>query len=242
MVLTGMLFFIFLVIPAAIVKYGKQYWLTAGYNTMPKEKKENVDVAGLANFMGNSFFALGAFALAGSLIASRWYPDLFPAVIMLCTAGIILVVFGAQKFDKNKRNKKDNLILIAVLAVAVLVLGGVGAMLIYGSRSPGVEATPEGIVISGMYGATIPAEEITGISLEDEIPKILTRNNGFDSGTVKKGHFTLEGLARGRLYLESDRGPFIYISTKSGCTIINYKDPSRTKALYRTLMDARMDY
>ncbi len=236
MVLTGLLIFMTLVVCGAVVKYGKQYWLIAGYNTMPKEKKDNVDVVGLANFMGNSFFALGAFGLAGSLIASRWCPDLFSAVIMICTAGIFLVVFGAQKFDKNKRSKKDKLILIAVLALAVLALGGVGAMLIYGSRSPGVEATPEGIVISGMYGAAISAEEITGISLEDEIPKILTRNNGFDSGVVKKGHFTLEGLGRVRLYLESDRGPFVHITTKDSCIIINYKDPVRTKALYRALL------
>ncbi len=241
MVLTGVLFFVFLVIPGAVVKYGKQYWLIAGYNTMPKEKKDNVDVVGLANFMAKSFFGIGVFALAGSLIASRWCPDLFPAVIMICTGGIFLMVFGAQKFDKNKRSKKDKLILIALLALAVLVLGSVGAMLIYGSHSPGVEATPEGIVISGIYGAAIPVEEITGIDLKNEIPKIRSKNNGFDSGEVRKGHFTLDEMGRGRLYLESNRAPFVCIFTKDSYVIINYKDPIRTEVLYRNLIDAWSD-
>ncbi|HHX87130.1 MAG TPA: hypothetical protein GX693_02995, partial [Firmicutes bacterium] len=71
---------------------------------------------------------------------------------------------------------------------------GIGTLLIYGNLSPRVEAKSEGIAISGMYGTTIPSEEITGICLENEIPKILRRNNGLDSGEIKKGHFTLDGL------------------------------------------------
>ena len=38
---------------AAALKYFKWYWLIAGYNTMSKSEKENVDEEGLGNFMGN---------------------------------------------------------------------------------------------------------------------------------------------------------------------------------------------
>lgn len=241
MIITGILIFITMVALGGIVKYGKQYWLIAGYNTMPKEKQKNVDIAGLAGFMGNCSFGLGAFVLAGTLVSSLWYPNLFPAVILLFVAGIIFMVIRAQKFDQNKKNKREELVLIITLAFTVLILGGMVALLIYGSRSPGIEAKPEGIVISGMYGTTIPAEEITGISLENEIPKILTRNNGFNSGEANKGHFTLDGLGRGRLYLESSKGPFICIFTKSGYIMINYKDPSRTEVLYQTISDANFN-
>ena len=241
MIVTGILISITMVALGGIVKYGKQYWLIAGYNTMPKEKQKNVDIAGLAGFMGNCSFGLGAFVLAGTLVSSLWYPNLFPAVILLFLGGIIFMVIRAQKFDKNKRSKQEGLVLIIALAFTALILGGIGGMLIYGHLSPGVEVKPEGIVISGMYGTTIPSEEITGISLENEIPKILTRNNGFNSGEVNKGHFTLDGLGRGRLYLESSKGPFICIFTKSGYIMINYKDPSRTEVLYQTISDANFN-
>lgn len=238
MIVTGIFIFITMVALGVIIKYGKQYWLIAGYNTMPKEKQKNVDIAGLANFMGNCFFALGVIVLAGLLVSSRWYPNLFPAVIMLFVGGIIFIVIRAQKFDKNKRGKQEELVLIIALVLTGLVLAGIGALLIYGNLSPRVEAKPEGIVISGLYGTTIPSEEITGISLENEIPRILMRNNGLGYGEIQKGHFTLDGLGWGRLYLESNKGPFIYIFTTSGYTIINYKDPSRTEALYQTISGA----
>lgn len=235
MVLTGFLIFIILTTIGALVKYGRQHWLIAGYNTMPAEKQKNVDLAGLANFMGNSLFGLGAFTLVGSLVTSRWYPSLFPYILSLCTAGTVLIVLGAQRFNHNKKSKRESAVLIAVLSFTAIVLIAAVGLLIYGHLSPQVEAKPEGIVISGVYGATIPHEEITGISLEREMPEILSRNNGFSSGAVRKGHFTLEGIGRGRLYLESGEGPFIFIETAESYTIINYKESSRTEALFYTL-------
>lgn len=241
MILTGLLIFITLVTCGAVVKYGKQHWLIAGYNTMPPDKKKNVDITGLANFMAKSFFGIGAFALAGSLITSRWCPNLFPYILILCTAGTVLMVPAAQKFDHNKKSGREKTVLTAVLAFTAIVLIAVAGLMIYGHRSPAVEVKPGSIVVSGIYGAAVSREEITGIDLKNEIPKIRSKNNGFDSGEVRKGHFTLDEMGRGRLYLESNRAPFVCIFTKDSYVIINYKDPIRTKALYRELIDAWSD-
>jgi hypothetical protein len=235
LLVTGILIFVIFAAAGAAIKYGKQHWLIAGYNTMPAEKQKNVDLAGLANFMGNSLLGLGAFALLGSLITSRWYPNLFPYVIILCSAGTVLIVLGAQKYDRNRKSGHERAVLIAVLSFTAIVLLATVGLLVYGHLSPRVETGPEGIIISGVYGTTIPHEEITGISLESEIPKILSRNNGFSSGEVRKGNFTLEGMGRGRLYLESSKGPFIFIKTAKSYTIINYKERSQTEALFHTL-------
>ncbi len=236
MVLTGLIIFIMFVTCGAVVKYGKQHWLIAGYNTMPPEKKKNVDITGLANFMANSLFGIGAFALAGSLVTSRWCPNLFPYVLILCSAGTVLMLPAAQKFDHNKKSGREKTVMIAVLAFAGIVLITIAGLMIYSHRSPVVEIKPQGIVISGIYGSAIPREEITGIDLKNEIPRVLSKNNGFNSGEVRKGHFTLEEMGRGRLYLESERGPFLYIFTKDSYVIINCKDPLHTKALYQTLL------
>lgn len=235
MVLTGILIFIILAATGALVKYGRQHWLIAGYNTMPKDKQEKVDVTGLASFMGNGLFGIGALALVGSLITSRWCPSLFPYILILCTAGTVLMVLGTQKFNHNKRSRGERTVLIAVLAFTATVLIAAAGLMIRGHRSSGVEIKPEGIVIGGMYGAAIAGDEITGIELLNEIPAIISRNNGFSSGEVRKGHFTLEGMGRGRLYLESNRGPSVCIFTRDSYVIISYKDPARTEALYQSL-------
>lgn len=236
MVLTGLIIFIVLVGCGAVVKYGKQHWLIAGYNTMPPEKKKNVDITGLANFMANSFFGIGASALAGSLITSRWCPNLFPYVLILCTAATVLIMPVVQKFDHNKKSGREKTVLIAVSAFTGIVLIAVAGMMLYSHRSPVVEIEPGGIVISGIYGAVIPREAISGIDLKSDTPKVLSKNNGFNSGEVRKGHFTLDEIGRGRLFLESNRGPFVYIFTENSYVIINYKDPRRTKALYQMLL------
>ncbi len=38
------------------IKYGKLYFLIAGYNTMPKEKQDNYDIAGIASVFRNAMF------------------------------------------------------------------------------------------------------------------------------------------------------------------------------------------
>lgn len=50
-----------LLMTGVLIKYLKWYWLIADYNTVSKEKKRNVDVAGLGHFLGN-----GLFTMAGS--------------------------------------------------------------------------------------------------------------------------------------------------------------------------------
>jgi hypothetical protein len=237
-ILTGILVFVAMIAIGAAVKYGKQYWLIAGYNTMPEEKKKNVDIAGLASFMGNCAFVLGAFFLAGAVAASLWVPNIFPAVILIFVGGVLFMIRGAQRFDRNKKSGADRAALIKTMVLPLLVLCGVGAIMVYGQVSTRVEVKPEGIVIGGMYGTTIPAEEIREVSLEDEIPRILVRNNGLGYGEIKKGHFTLEGLGRGRLYLESREGPHICIYTADSYAIINYRDPDRTRALYESMAEA----
>ena len=137
MLITGILIFVIFTAGGAAIKYGKQHWLIAGYNTMPAEKQKNVDLAGLANFMGNSLLGLGAFALIGSLITSRWYPNLFSYVIILCSAGTVLIVLGAQKYDHNRKSGHERAVLIAVLSFTAIVLLATVGLLVYGHLSPG---------------------------------------------------------------------------------------------------------
>jgi putative Mn2+ efflux pump MntP len=79
--------------------------LIAGYNTMSKERKENVDIACLSAFMRNGFIVMGLVIMIGyhlfgwiglNALVEYW----IPAVILL---GVGVMVIYARRFNHNKK-------------------------------------------------------------------------------------------------------------------------------------------
>ena len=68
MLITIALIFILLGIA---IKYGKMYFLIAGYNTMPKEEQERYDIKGIANVFKTVMFSM-AFALIVGYGLAKW--------------------------------------------------------------------------------------------------------------------------------------------------------------------------
>jgi hypothetical protein len=60
---------IIFIVLGILIKYGKMYWLIAGYNTMPKEEKEKYDIKGIANLFGNVMFGMALIIILGYLIS-----------------------------------------------------------------------------------------------------------------------------------------------------------------------------
>ncbi len=92
------------------------------------------------------------------------------------------------------------------------VLGLLAAVLVplfwFQMRPPGVSVSPEGFEVSTpFYGARFAASEIEAISLEPRLPRVLARTNGFAAAGSLRGHFRLEGLGQGRLYVEQGHAP-----------------------------------
>jgi hypothetical protein len=54
-----------------LIKYGKMYFLIAGYNTMSKAEKEKVDIKGIATVFRNAMFGMSAIMLLGYFIAEK---------------------------------------------------------------------------------------------------------------------------------------------------------------------------
>ncbi len=230
----GSIALVFAVLGAA-VKYLKCYWLIAGYNTMSRHKKENVDAAGLGNFLGNWMFVLAGLLLVGVILSrlGLFYADLIGWAIFY--GAIVYILIGAQRYDHNPRTKSDRIVLALILG-ALAVIGLVVFISILLSSLP-PEAQVEGgyLKIGGAYGLNLPLSEIKEISLENKMPPVLNKVNGFDAGPVKKGAFNVEGLGKGRLLIHSPQGPFIFIFTSDSFVIINFKDPERTGRLYEEL-------
>ena len=75
--------------------------LIAGYNTMTKEQKQNVDIKGFSSLMRNVFIVMGLSVIIFCFLLSlNW------AFGIIILGGIIYLLIGGQKY--NLRNRKKN--------------------------------------------------------------------------------------------------------------------------------------
>lgn len=232
------------IILGILIKYLGCYWLIAGYNTMPQEKKENVDVEGLGSFLGNSLFLIGGIFLLGTVMNFFGYTLAF----ILSLASLFLItpymLIKAQKYDKNNLTESGKIktSIKAIIGLLILVLLIVGSMIIYGSLDNEVSLNANSIEIKGKYGATINFSEIERISLIDELPPVNKKVNGFKLGDILKGYFDLETLGEGILFIQRGQPPYIYIELKDSYIIINSEDPNVTQELYSAIYKQQSDF
>lgn len=71
-----------------LIKYGKMYFLIAGYNTMSKEERDKVDIKKLANLFKNTMFGMAILIIIGYLIAKELKN---PMVENTCFFGALLI-------------------------------------------------------------------------------------------------------------------------------------------------------
>ncbi len=64
MLITAILFIAF----GILIKYGKMYFLIAGYNTMSKEEREKYDIEGIATVFKNVMFGMAFIIILGDLV------------------------------------------------------------------------------------------------------------------------------------------------------------------------------
>ena len=81
--------------------------LIAGYNTMPKEKKKNVDTKGLSKFLGLFAYISAAYFFCLAALEFLGIPVPASPVIFIFIVWTMYVLFTAQKYDGNtKRGQK----------------------------------------------------------------------------------------------------------------------------------------
>lgn len=220
-----------------LIKYFKCYWLISGYNTATLEHKLKVDIEGLGRFMGNSCFILAALLLiqAGLMYLKYTLGSLIILVIM--PLYIIYMLVRAQSFDSTTRTASGRmkthvkLILGSIIAVFCIVAAGLG----YSSLPQKVTVASEYVQIGGIYGMKIRIEDIRSVILEDSIPRVIRKTNGFNMGNILKGHFRVEDLGDVKLFVHMGRPPCIYIYADDILLILNYRDSTKTRELFDSI-------
>ena len=92
-----------------LVKYGKMYFLIAGYNTMSDKKKADYDIEGISVIFGNSFIGMAIFMILGLLI-SKWLknPDIVGLTFLVSLIiGIpyLLIKINSDRYKRKNKNK-----------------------------------------------------------------------------------------------------------------------------------------
>jgi hypothetical protein len=125
-------------------------------------------------------------------------------------------------------------VVAAVIAVAALAFAG--ATVYLGFQPPAALLTSDALEVSGgMYSNTVLYSAIRSATLDDMIPRIRLKTNGFAVANTLRGSFNLEGWGNGRLYINRDVPPFVVIRTGNTFLVVNFKEPERTRDLYTDL-------
>lgn len=207
--------------------------LIAGYNTMSKDKKKNLDIEGLSTFMRNGLITIGLSIIIGYYLF-KWigFTMIANSMILIVTlVGVTILVLNAQKFDHNKTKKTrltySILGLVFLFVIGLITYGFIPSKTVYGIDT---------IRFSGMYGLEISLGEIEKIELSDKLPTIKMRTNGFSFGSIKKGFFNLDKFGKSRLLIHSDLAPYLILSKNNGDKIIiNFKDKIETEKTYEKI-------
>ena len=214
--------------------------ILAGYNSMSKEQKKNVDFAGLSIFMKKASIITGmTFIVLSVLLMIFRFEILWNIFIMIsaCFLGPAIAFFKARKFDHNKR--KTNVHVYYIIG-GIITLFFVGGLLFNFSVPSKTIFEEETIKFSGSYGFTINISDIESVELVDKIPAIKIRTNGICMGGVSKGRFSVESWGTCRLLMHSKKPPFLIITKNNGEKfIINYYKPSETENIFKQIRNAK---
>ena len=229
MIITNLIIGLLFVGIGFLVKY--QPNVIAGYNTMSREKKKNVDIDGLSAFMKKGFIILGILIMISSVFTKISYFEAYVPLIMifLILVGVVVIVIKAQKYDHNVGKYRKIFTYVVPSVIVVLV----ASLAVSGSMPTKVIFEEEKVQFTGRYGFDLKLSDIKTVELVDKIPAVKTRTNGFSAGTVKKGQFRLASWGKCWLLINSNNPPFLIITKNDGTRIIfNNKEKSVTENAY----------
>lgn len=145
--------------------------------------------------------------------------------VFLIAPALIIPLYIMHKSHSSK----------ATLAFWLAIIISVMSFIYYASKKPMVETDGKRISISGLYGGSIPVDEIRSVDLLESIPQVGLEKNSFAMGQIRKGNFLVENMGKTTLFLRSAKGPFLKIQTAANCWLINYQDATETLATYRKI-------
>lgn len=233
---------IFLIGIGLAVHVYKWYFLISGYNTMPREKKANVDTVSLGRMMGiYSYVNGGILIVMGMLHALGLNPSPIPVIVIFSVSTVYLLI-KSQKYDGNlydengklRPGARKQLKKPAGIAIASLIL--VAGLLFFSAQPTEATILEEGLQIHGMYGDVYDWDSIESVKLMEKLPTIELRTNGSAVGSHLKGHFRTKELGSVKLFVDADKPPFVYLEAKGRVIIFNLETGEDTREVFDQIL------
>jgi hypothetical protein len=105
------------------------------------------------------------------------------------------------------------------------------------TRPPRVTVDASGFAVqTPFYGQRYAAADVVSVELLQRLPRILARTNGFAGAGSLRGWFQVEGLGKGKLFVDLGFPPYVLVRLRDGSfAILHFHEPERTLLLYEQL-------
>jgi hypothetical protein len=229
-----------LIVMGLAVHVFKMHFLISGYNTMPVEKRANVDVRSIAKIMGIVFYFDGALLILISILKYVGIKFSVAPVFVIIAVSIVFMLVFLQRYDGNLFDENHKMRpgaikqMIKPLGFTGLILIVVAGLMTWSIQPLSVVVGDTDFEIKGMYGDTYDYDKVENLERMTVLPKILMRTNGAAIGAHLKGHFKLETLGSVTLFLNTDYNDYIYFEYEGKKFIFN-TIPEKLDAIYDTL-------
>lgn len=134
---------------------------------------------------------------------------------------------------KNFNNKTIFHILTAVF---VIILFGIAVLVTAVPIS--IKTNSNKITVSGgdiFSNSSMQISDVKDVYIKDTIPGC-SKIVGVAIGSIRKGTFNVDGLGKGHVYTESDKGPFLYIIGNNNFIIYESKDSAKVNKVYQDVL------
>lgn len=209
------------------------------------DSRKQYDRDGLAKFEGRNYMYTGGLLIVvGILNLIFQYNVIF--LVALGASLIIIIVISLKSINGRSKyilvenqkaakleKRRSKMTLIAVLIIIVITVVPIGV--IFGIELNGKTAFSvngkDVRIKAGLESTSFNLDDIKKVYIKNTIPNF-SKVSGLDMGDLNRGRFNVSGYGDGYIFLETNKGPYLYVMLKNGFVIINSKDASKVNSYY----------
>lgn len=209
------------------------------------DSRKQYDRDGLAKFEGKNYMYTGGLLIVvGILNLIFQYGPIF--LVALGVSLVIIIVISIKSIDGRSKyillenekaakieKRRSKMTIIAVLILVLIIALPIGVILgieLNGKTSFSVNGKDVEIK-SGLEKTSFNVDDIKNVYIKNTIPHF-SKVSGLNMGDLNRGRFDVSGYGDGYIFLETNKGPYLYVMLKNGFVIINSKDTSKINSYY----------
>ncbi|MCD2347769.1 DUF3784 domain-containing protein [Clostridium guangxiense] len=221
----------------------KKIEILSGYDITKEYDRE-----GLAKFDGKNLMYIGGLLIVLGFLNLFFKYDRFFIISLIIFFILIMVlvmvsVKGSGKYilsenensirSRQKQNKLGLIVILVIILVTIIPIGIIFGIELNGKTEVSVNGK-EVKIKSGLESTSFNFNDIKKVYIKNTIPNF-SKISGLNMEDINRGRFNVSGYGDGYIFLETNRGPYLYVMLKDGFVIINSKDASKVNGYYHKI-------